>query len=200
MAPSKLEYVLTRTSLDFVDAFFSTWPLDSIIRLSASSFRVQSAFKAYKRAVWDPDLFFARWFSRPLSFREVLGECGAIVSGSQALQFFDRTVYDDSDLDIFMQLDRFTLMHRWLSSAGYKMTGMREQYQIEQRVRFLREAEERGEKSRSVLRAVFSYSRHDGLFGMTRTRVIQVVIVESDPVEFILSDFHTSEHYVLFER
>ena len=52
-------------------------------------------------------------------FRELQATTGAIISGSTALQFFDRTVYADSDLDIYVQHDRARDLALWLDSIGY---------------------------------------------------------------------------------
>ena len=54
-----------------------------------------------------------------LHFRELQATTGAIISGSTALQFFDRTVYADSDLDLYVQHDRSRDLALWLESIGY---------------------------------------------------------------------------------
>ncbi|EEB88744.1 hypothetical protein MPER_13245 [Moniliophthora perniciosa FA553] len=59
----------------------------------------------------DPD-FIAK-------FRKIQHVTGALISGSQALSFFNREQYQDSDLDIFVKWDRLTPLHLLLTSTGY---------------------------------------------------------------------------------
>lgn len=194
MTRSGLESILTRAAVHFLDEFFSVWPIDSIMRVSLTNFRLHSAIRAYKCAIWDPDIFFSRWFARPESFRRILGRCNAVVSGSQALQFFDRTEYLDSDLDIFMRGFSVDVLDDWLKEAGYNMVGERDEYQIERRMRRIAEDDELGTERQSAIRAVFSYARYgyDGAFGGVRARVVQIIVVCIDPIEFIIFDFHSS--------
>jgi hypothetical protein len=52
-------------------------------------------------------------------FRELQATTGVIISGSTALQFFDRTVYANSNLDLYVQHDRARDLALWLESIGY---------------------------------------------------------------------------------
>ena len=66
------------------------------------------------------DRALRRFVDNPHQFRSKLGEYNAIVSGSFALQFFDRVVWPESDLDIFI-LDsrREGFMAYLCESEGY---------------------------------------------------------------------------------
>ncbi|KAI1143205.1 hypothetical protein F5Y05DRAFT_420937 [Hypoxylon sp. FL0543] len=52
---------------------------------------------------WDINDKLSRFIKYPIQFRSQLGRSGALISGSFALQFFERTLWPDSDLDIVVQ-------------------------------------------------------------------------------------------------
>ncbi|KIM41068.1 hypothetical protein M413DRAFT_11278 [Hebeloma cylindrosporum] len=52
-------------------------------------------------------------------FREIQAKTGTLISGSTALQFFDRTVYEDSGLDLFVEHASLRPIAIWLGSIGY---------------------------------------------------------------------------------
>ncbi|KAI0677691.1 hypothetical protein C8Q78DRAFT_1066155 [Trametes maxima] len=45
---------------------------------------------------------------------------GTLISGSTALQFFDRTLYPESDLDLYVHMRHRREVGRWLLEEGYK--------------------------------------------------------------------------------
>ncbi|TFK58081.1 hypothetical protein BDN72DRAFT_725448, partial [Pluteus cervinus] len=53
------------------------------------------------------------------SFQSIQESTGALVSGSVALQFFSRVVYEDCDLDIYIQNGHEGPLQDWLQEAGY---------------------------------------------------------------------------------
>lgn len=57
-----------------------------------------------KRA-FNLDKLLSRFFSPPeiLRFRELQCSTGMLISGSTALKFFERVVYPDSDLDLYIE-------------------------------------------------------------------------------------------------
>lgn len=57
--------------------------------------------------------------SEVIHFRYLQATTGLLVSGSTALQFFDRSSYEDSDLDIYVQHDFRIEIAQWLLSIGY---------------------------------------------------------------------------------
>lgn len=60
----------------------------------------------------------------PVEFRSQMSRHGAIISGSFALQFFERTMWPDADLDIWIEgVDEED--HDELSSLGFTSKSMR---------------------------------------------------------------------------
>ncbi|KAI1415796.1 hypothetical protein F5Y13DRAFT_186651 [Hypoxylon sp. FL1857] len=66
----------------------------------------------------------ARFIQNPTRFRSQLGRSDALISGSFALQFFERTVWLDSDLDIVVQDgENLNGLSKFLTEVeGYAMT------------------------------------------------------------------------------
>ena len=54
------------------------------------------------------------------SFRQLQLTTGTVISGSTAVQFFDRTTYPESDLDIYAEHRYCRDVAWWLMSRGYK--------------------------------------------------------------------------------
>ena len=46
----------------------------------------------------------SRYFHHPETFRHLQATTGTVISGSSALQFFDRSYYAKSDLDLYVPL------------------------------------------------------------------------------------------------
>lgn len=188
------EAIFTRSSRDFIEVFFASWPIIDILRVSMTCYRLHLAFKSYRHIVWNPERFFSRWFSSPIAFRRLLGQCNAIVSGSQALQFFDRTEYDDSDLDIFMRPAGVIRMSYWLMDAGYALSLKAEGYTFWQKVvDAIAEDCDGPTFLPNHMRAVYTFSRLvTSSIGVQYSKQVQLIVVDIDPVEFITFDFHSS--------
>lgn len=52
---------------------------------------------------WNVDRDLLRFVKDPHRFRTQLGKCDGLISGSFALQFFERVYWEGSDLDIFVK-------------------------------------------------------------------------------------------------
>lgn len=57
-----------------------------------------------------------------LHFRELQYRTGALISGSTAVQFFDRDKYPDSDLDVYVEHRFVRALTDWLVEIGYQYT------------------------------------------------------------------------------
>lgn len=191
---SLFEFVLTRTSVTFLREFFRVWPLSDILVLSATSFRMHYAVQTYKSVAWDIDSFLGRWFPRPVAFRHLLRQCSAVVSGSQALQFFDRTEYMDSDMDIFLRGAGVGRMSEWLKEVGYSLPSRN--YYLGSRKHIVHRYRNRRRYCSSAIQAVITFTRFDTTpGGVVYPRRVQLVVVDMDPVKFILFDFHSSTSF-----
>lgn len=52
-------------------------------------------------------------------FWQLMASTGALISGSSALQFFDRTYYPEADLDVYLEERRVLEVANWLLTQGY---------------------------------------------------------------------------------
>ncbi|KAI0076957.1 hypothetical protein K474DRAFT_1707755 [Panus rudis PR-1116 ss-1] len=71
------------------------------------------------RRRFDINKFLTRFFDDPLAFRSMQAETGALISGSMALQFLDRSFYPESDLDLYAEQKNSKQIEKWLIEAGY---------------------------------------------------------------------------------
>ena len=69
----------------------------------------------------------SRWFTSPLVFRRLQAKTGCLVSGSAALQFFDRTCHPDGNLDIYVAKEHRLQVAELLLSEGYAFVPCKEQ-------------------------------------------------------------------------
>ncbi|KJA24232.1 hypothetical protein HYPSUDRAFT_86192 [Hypholoma sublateritium FD-334 SS-4] len=80
-----------------------------------------STVQSYMRRAFSVDKLLSRYF-KPLDidqFRQLQCQTGTLISGSTALQLFDRAVYPESDLDLYVEY-RFTrTIAAWLLHIGY---------------------------------------------------------------------------------
>ncbi|KAI0075740.1 hypothetical protein K474DRAFT_1560967, partial [Panus rudis PR-1116 ss-1] len=84
--------------------------------------RAHSAVDQYIQRNWNICRFLSRYFADPLGFRQLQAETGTLISGSSALQFFDRTFYPDSDLDLYVPMVYRIEVGNYLMHCGYVYT------------------------------------------------------------------------------
>ncbi|KAI0061341.1 hypothetical protein BV25DRAFT_1917010 [Artomyces pyxidatus] len=91
----------------------------NIFRLARICKPVLAAVQGYLRRAFNINRHLARWFPDPLAFRALQQRTTTLISGSNALQFFDRTFYPKADLDLFTPWDQLPDVARWLTGNGY---------------------------------------------------------------------------------
>lgn len=84
----------------------------------------RNVVNAYIRRQFQVHKLLARYFSDPEipEFRLLQFNTGMVISGSAALQFFNRTVYEESDLDLYVEHRYRKSIAIWLRQIGYKYT------------------------------------------------------------------------------
>ncbi|KAI5117833.1 hypothetical protein M0805_003310 [Coniferiporia weirii] len=92
----------------------------TIFRLGRTCRLVRRSVQDYAGRAFDIDKCLSRFFTDPLGFCVLQAETQAIVSGSTALQFMDRTLYKESDLDIYVPLSRTAEVCQWIMASGGK--------------------------------------------------------------------------------
>ncbi|TFK60847.1 hypothetical protein BDN72DRAFT_723654, partial [Pluteus cervinus] len=89
-------------------ASINVWARDLVSGYMAEHF---SIYKLLEPFFHSPDI---------TALRKLQQELGVVISGSQALQFFDRRTFEDSDLDLYAHSTVSPRVEAWLSSVGYK--------------------------------------------------------------------------------
>ncbi|PPQ74738.1 hypothetical protein CVT26_005070 [Gymnopilus dilepis] len=192
---SSLEMFLLRVSWSILLELFDVVDVVTLIALSKTSKALRRLFICYAQARWDPAKRYRSWFSDVLEFRRVLKRSGAVVSGSFALQYFDRTFYAESDMDLFVRIGGVGPLCDFVRSQGYGSVGYNLDYD-----------ECAAEGGAHIIKAALNITSYeDPLLGVYTFKKfvawpsgrvdmlqIQVVVVDTEPVEHILFDFHST--------
>ena len=89
----------------------------SLIRLSLVCKKTFSAVQQFYKRAYNINRHLSRFFHDALSFRSLQARTGTLISGSNALQFLERTVYKDSDLDLYTHPGFTTDVANWLMNC-----------------------------------------------------------------------------------
>lgn len=196
------------------DAIFSCLTPVGLIRMALVSRAVHSAIKEFKRRAYNINKRLAYYFDDPLSFRSLMARTHMVISGSFALQFFDRSFYPNSDLDLYIRPDTsIEVVGSYLLNEGYlfKPTPWQSSHYASEIRRTLfsstpprkfsyRHITTTGEANilyslKSVC-AVYSFERAVG-DAEGDVRKVQVVVARSSLVETILT-FRSSELFTMW--
>ena len=76
---------------------------------------------AYNRIAYNINKLLLRYFTDDQiePFRLLQDKTGTLISGSAALQFFDRTFYEESDLDLFVSAPNTKELVYFIRNCGY---------------------------------------------------------------------------------
>ena len=178
----------------------------SLLRFRRVSRAAQQAVQDYMDRAFNVNKHLSRYFRDPLAFRSLQARTAAIVSGSFALQFFDRTYYPESDLDIYTHPERSLLdVGLYLQSEGYTFEPYSWQQgrwrdevdQLCTRMNAHVDALENEDEVSELYdmkgtRAVYTFVRDPapGAPAAT-TRKVQIIVARSTPLRALL-DFHSS--------
>ncbi|KDR72124.1 hypothetical protein GALMADRAFT_213556 [Galerina marginata CBS 339.88] len=179
--------------------FLSFFDSDSIILVGKVSVRLRAVYRWFCNQAWNPCKVYEDWFAQSArQFRYQLHHTGAIVSGSIALQFFDRVQYPNSDMDIFVRTGGAEYICQWILCEGYRYGHDLSDTYYGQVV----DAELKGANQKCVTNsssfenavlAVHNFTKLVGRRdGSVHLMTVQVIVVDVDPVEHVLFDFHSS--------
>lgn len=183
------------------DVFFYCTP-GSIFKIGRTCRNGRYASQEYAKRKFNINKHLQRFFPDPLAFRSVQASTGAVISGSAALQFLNRTIYPNSDLDLYVSAEEsFPLCKFLMSDQGGGYVYKRYPFQSPnfmaawKRVRAWKPAEGIEEDPFDVawtgygsnwIRSVFNF------FAKTKNgkRNVQVIVTTFDPLSSILG-FHS---------
>jgi hypothetical protein len=101
------------------DVFLSCSSPGTIARYSRCCRSSRKAVINFTRRAYNINRHLTRFFSEPLEFRAVQAHTGTLISGSNALQFLDRTFYEGSDLDLYVDDQYRKEIGHYLQKEGY---------------------------------------------------------------------------------
>ena len=163
------------TDDDFIFSLFVYVSPLSLCCLEQVNVDLRNSVQRYKSVVFNIGQHLFRFFSSPEDFRKLQAETGALISGSNALQFLLRQTFPLSDLDLYVTQDNHERVADWLTQQdGYIVASTPPQHQ--------------------------HYYGSNGIFSVVqleKTRVdgtiacVQLIVCSSCPLNVILS-FHSS--------
>ncbi len=205
VAKTPFERFLLGSSEAAVDGFLRSWPPDLIFRLRALNSSFFFAIEAYVTRAWSVESALRPWLWNSEGFMRVLEWCGGVISGSVAVQFLGRQAFAPRNLDVYVPLRGLLRLGRYLQEVHYVYEPTEDMHQFFDvaaltlsSVLEARAALQPGHPA-SVPTPVatfnfcrpkrFSWRLEDSL----ASHVQVVVTAELDPVQFILTSFHSSE-------
>ncbi|TEB28824.1 hypothetical protein FA13DRAFT_760060 [Coprinellus micaceus] len=172
-----------------------------LVRLGKTSAFMRTVVKGYAANVWNINKFLACWFNRPVDFRSVLALTGAVTTGSQVIQFFDRRRPRlKSDLDIFTRVAGALPLTLYLEADGYRRKykhwpehvdnypSLTDVFSITSSRSFVQ-----GGPFHGIVK-VLDFEKAVWLTPGNRVtyRKVQVVVVNKPPIEQIILNFHST--------
>lgn len=188
--PSSFELFLLNMTQEELIGFLNYFPPHYIFVISRLSWLLRGICQFYCAKAWDIDKHFRKWFYDPRAFRSALGTCGGVVSGSQALQFFERTSYQLSDLDIYIRPEGSNALVTWLIKEGYTLEHTSDDYTLVEPPRDESATDTLSAPLSAQMEVIHNLVRNFGEPGQVNR--IQVVVVSIDPTQYILNNFHSS--------
>lgn len=85
------------------DGICSHLPIDSIIALTRTCRGLSRLYQSLIPQQWNVDRHLSRFVRDSQFFRSQMGRYNALISGSVALQLFERALWKESDLDILIE-------------------------------------------------------------------------------------------------
>ncbi|KIM47322.1 hypothetical protein M413DRAFT_440763 [Hebeloma cylindrosporum] len=93
----------------------------------------QNTVSSYMRRKHKLETVLGKYFTdaQILYFRHLQATTGMVISGSTALQFFERILYPESDLDLYVEHRYRRPIALWLASIGYRYVAARKTFRSE---------------------------------------------------------------------
>ena len=116
--PHSLVHIFSRHPI--YDNIFSCLTPLALTRMASVNRAIRAVTKDFTARAYNVNRRLSRFFSDSFIFRSLMARVHMVISGSFALQFFDRTYYPDSDLDLYLHPDRNIIdVGLYLQQEGY---------------------------------------------------------------------------------
>ncbi|RPD52704.1 hypothetical protein L226DRAFT_474018, partial [Lentinus tigrinus ALCF2SS1-7] len=180
----------------------------TLLRFQRTCRLARQIVKDYMRVAFDINHRLRPFFADPQAFRSLQARTGTLISGSTALQFFDRTCYRDTGLDLFVHEAHRREVGRWLLDVGYHFVPA--SYQASDFEVTILDSISLSPTSLRMLDGIKTIMKFVKLLDgdIKRTVTVQLIVAQSTPMEVILSTHSTcamnvityNKAYCLFAR
>ena len=103
------------------DILFACLSPRSLVQLALTCRAAYLAVAEFKARAFNVNRHFSRYFTDPIAFRSLQARTNTLVSGSNALQFLDRTFYPEADLDLYTHPGHsFEVAQFLVEAQGYR--------------------------------------------------------------------------------
>lgn len=169
----------------------------SLVWLALTCRATYFAVADFKTRAFNVNRHFSRYFTDPIAFRSLQAKTNTLVSGSDVLQFLDRTFYPDSDLDVYTHPGHsFEVAQFLVEAQGYEFAPHGEQEEewreaIQDNWDGTQPRMFRGRTERYPLQGINAVWTFKKTGIKQETLKVQIIEASSSPVEAIL-EFHSS--------
>ncbi|TDL16734.1 hypothetical protein BD410DRAFT_755116 [Rickenella mellea] len=177
--------LLDRTFI--TDRLFDCCSPASIFCIGRTCKIARNAVQFYVKRTFDINDHLHRFVHNPIEFRSMLDRTGAIISGSNALQFLNRKTWPESDLDLYVYKPNYKEVGRWLQdNAGFSYTYRPFHLQAQN---FAETDADEPMYENDTICGVFEFRSNEQQDGTHR--IIQVIVALKSPMDSILK-FHST--------
>lgn len=194
------------SSPELYHRIFDACTPQTMFRLGRVSTHTHLALKNFINLSFDINAHFARFFSDPIRFRRLQAATHFVVSGSNALQFLNRNIYPESDLDLYVNFQKVLDVCQFILDDSVRAyTFVTHDEKDRDFVTFWEDFIARATRHQIIHEGVTAYrlkdildvltfiSRDEGGHIISR---VQVIVTDLDPLVCILA-FHSSEFFFL---
>ncbi|KAF9011197.1 hypothetical protein BDQ17DRAFT_1272684 [Cyathus striatus] len=102
------------------DLIFSCLDYPDLIHISKTCRTARKAVSYFCLRAYNINKHLSHFFNDPIAFRNLQARTSSLISGSNVLQFLDRTYFEDADLDIFVHHIHSQEVGHWILAEGYE--------------------------------------------------------------------------------
>lgn len=171
----------------------------TLMRTARTCRLAHSAVQSHITRYFNINNHLLAFFTDPLAFRSLQAKTGTLISGSNVLQFLDRTYYPEADLDLYCFYDARAEVGLWLIEEGYRFAPNSRQdpsfHIAVDQARVPGTADMNNPYSRMKgVSAVYTFiKRIENQDGPNRRLKVQIIVAYNSPMEAIFH-FHSSKH------
>lgn len=175
---------------------------DDIYRFSSTSKAARDIVTTYITQKFSLTVLLSRFFNDPTEvehFWSLMSTTGMFISGSSAVQFFDRSIYTESDLDLYIEDISAAEVSSWLSSVGYNIRIRDSEYETDSDIE---PPDDQKTPTGDTFAAMTKFRQSKDVKvldfeNLSKNKKIQLISCGTCPLQIVLG-FHSSEYINLF--